>query len=189
MPQAPFYHVPLLSLGWFAKRRHGQAYRVFCRTELLGSVHPIDERSSDRVSWLEVLPNPSSDAGPTVILRCCYSCPGDDLGAWRIILDDLAVLLKRHPRARFSLAGDMNTQLSFCVEHSGECRCSHCRQTLNDRTIEQWLRAAGSKAINSQVPTHVSGTCLSLMLGCVQHSLTVDVDSELIGGLIIIWSS
>ena len=65
---------------------------VFCRIELIGSVHPIEDMSEDRVLWLEVWSDPSSTTGPTMIICCGYPGPGGDLVTWKKIIDAFTIL-------------------------------------------------------------------------------------------------
>ena len=88
-------------------------------------------------------------------------------------------LKAKFPRAKFLLAGDATTHVSFLVDHPDSCTCSHCRQSGADKRAELLVAEAGLCVKNPTAPTHDSGTVIDLaLMEAAERSLLIDVDVE-----------
>ena len=154
---------------------------LFCCSDLEHAIREVPDLGADRIMWIEVWSDEPNSVQPALVLGCIYAAPGGDLLTWDQAIKEFIELCRRYPDAQVLLAGDGNLHLSYCQDHEQPCRCPHCMQTRNDRSIENALQASGLVAFNPPVPTHSSGTCLDLIMGRPSKPLKVTVVPDRIG--------
>ncbi len=173
-PGLPFSWLGVQTTSW-------AAVGVLVATELQDQTWVIDDLGSDIIMWVAVNSDGADLAGPALIIGAIYPAPGGDLATWQQIINEHLTLRERYRNARIIIAGDGNVHLSDVLKHDLGCRCLHCRQGRNDRTIEQLLKDAGLAAFNPAVKTHVSGTAIDLLIGMLHEPFPVTVCPDDIG--------
>ena len=90
---------------------------------------------------------------------------GDIVGFWEDLLTECAELSKSFNTRSIVILGDLNIHLEDLFDHSDSCSCSHCHRKAADKKVASLLRARGFRCMNPRnTATHVSGTCIDLIL-------------------------